>query len=195
MLQRVFVDANVLLSRTTRDWLFLLRNETQQMFQLHSTIDVVTETVRARRRLQPELDGNITRRLHDDLIENLDEVVADFDGSIEFHGSDPHDRHVHATATAAASNFLLTSNGSDFGNPDLLPYEIYTPDEFFLLVDDGAQDSVRRVTQAQLKYWSAKRARGHSVKPLPAALTDAGCPLFADRVNRHVRFLAGPPPR
>ncbi|WP_166805971.1 PIN domain-containing protein [Cryobacterium sp. TMT1-3] len=151
MLQRVFVDANVLLSRTTRDWLFLLRNETQQMFQLHSTIDVVTETVRARRRLQPELDGNITRRLHDDLIENLDEVVADFDGSIEFHGSDPHDRHVHAAATAAASNFLLTSNGSDFGNPDLLPYEIYTPDEFFLLVDDGAQDSVRRVTKAQLK--------------------------------------------
>ena len=195
MLQRVFVDANVLLSRTTRDWLFLLRNETQQMFQLHSTIDVVTETVRARRRLQPELDGNITRRLHDDLIENLDEIVADFDGSVEFHGSDPDDRHVHAAAIAGGSNILVTSNGGDFGDPDLLPYEIYTPDEFFLLVDDGAQDSVRRVTMAQLKYWNAKRARGHSVKPLPGALIDAGCPIFAARVSGHVRFLAGPPPR
>jgi hypothetical protein len=32
MLHRDFVDAIVLLSRTTRDWLFLLRDETQQMF-------------------------------------------------------------------------------------------------------------------------------------------------------------------
>jgi hypothetical protein len=116
MLQRVFVDANVLLSRTTRDWLFLMRNKTQQMFQLHATIDVVTKIVRARRGLKPELDGNITRRLNDDLIENLDEIIADFDGSIAFHGSDAHDRHVHAAATAAASNFLLTSNGSDRPN-------------------------------------------------------------------------------
>lgn len=49
MLQRGFVDANVLLSRTTSDWLFLLRNETQEMFQLPSTIDVGSETVRAHR--------------------------------------------------------------------------------------------------------------------------------------------------
>lgn len=91
-------------------------SKTQQLFQLHATIDVVTKIVRARRGLKPELDGNITRRLDDDVVENLDEIIADFDGSIAFHGSDAHDRHVHAAATAAASNFLLTSNGSDRPN-------------------------------------------------------------------------------
>lgn len=43
MMQRVFVDANVLYSRTLRDWTFLFRGSTDGMFQLHSTEDVFAE--------------------------------------------------------------------------------------------------------------------------------------------------------
>lgn len=40
------VDANVLFSKTLRDWLFLLRHETQgQMYTVLATEDIIAETV------------------------------------------------------------------------------------------------------------------------------------------------------
>jgi hypothetical protein len=93
---------------------------------------------------------------------------------------------------ASRADILLTSNGRDFGDADLLPYEIYTPDEFFLLVDDSAPEQVRRVTLKQVKYWEAKEHRGENVKPLNVALADAGCNEFATRVRLHLQTLAGP---
>ena len=47
---RVFVDANVLSSRTLRGWLFMTRNAVPGMFELYSSLDVVAESVRAVRR-------------------------------------------------------------------------------------------------------------------------------------------------
>ncbi|MFB8387489.1 PIN domain-containing protein [Microbacterium sp. NPDC055910] len=191
MLQRVFVDSNVLASRTQYDWLFMLRNETDSMFQLHSSFDVLVEAVRVWRRRNPTARGASSKRRFDHLLANLDEVVDDFDADIDFDGEDPGDIHVNAAAVASGAHKLLTMNGRDFGDPDLLQYEIYRPDQFFCLVDDGADACVRRVTMEQVNYWKRQRERGRSTKPLADALRDAGCPTFATRVSRHLRVLGG----
>lgn len=116
-LQRVFVDANVLVSRTTRDWLFLLRNETQGMFQVHSTFDVIVEAVRAFRRLHPRADGSESKRLFDLLEQNLDELLGDFDGDVDFAGGDPGDLHVHAAAVASDAHVLLNAEREGLRGP------------------------------------------------------------------------------
>ena len=41
----MFVDANVLFSKTCRDWLYFLRQENEGMFQLCSTNDVMVEVL------------------------------------------------------------------------------------------------------------------------------------------------------
>lgn len=186
MLQRVFVDSNVLASRTLRDWLFLLRNETEGMYQLHASFDVVVEAYRVWRRLNPRASGREGQALFERITANLDEMVGDFDGSIDFNGSDPGDVHVHAAAVASGAHLLLTNNGRDFGDPDLLPFEIYTPDEFFCLIDDGGSQCVQRVAVEQAKYWNGRRSTGQAVKTLDAALLDAGCRQFAARVTSHL---------
>jgi len=126
--QRIFVDSNVLASRTIRDWLFLLH------------ID---------------------------------------------------DHHVHAATLASRADKLLTSNDRDFPESDDLPYEIYTPDELLVLIDDSAPYHVRSVTREQIDYWQKRRDEGDAVKQLDEALRDADCPAFAERVRAHVIALAG----
>lgn len=79
----------------------------------------------------------------------------------------------------------------DFGDLDALPYEVYTPDQFFCLVDDGAPDSVREVCRDQIAYWNRRKRDGKKVKPLADALREAGCPEFATHVKTHVIVLSG----
>ena len=191
MTLRVFVDANVLHSRTLRDWTFLLRLEgADEMFQLHSTDDVVAETVRSLRRRFPLMRGLQMGHVKEQILASLDEIVPDFDPSIPYAGKDPNDRHVHAAAVAARADILLTSDRGLLEMPDQddLPYEVYAPDDFFLLVDDSASGLVMRVTDRQRRYWSSKKKH----RGLVGALQDAGCPKFADRVNGHLRTLSGP---
>lgn len=195
MLQRVFVDSNVLASRTLRDWLFLLRNETDGMFQVHATLDILVEAHRAWRRRNHKASGAEATALFERIQRNLDELVGDFDGGIDFEGSDVHDTHVHAAAVASGADLLLTDNPTDFVDTDLLPYELYRADEFFCLVDDGAPAAVRRVAMAQITYWQGIAASGVPTKRLDEALVDAGCPDFAKRVTAHLATLSGPPTR
>jgi hypothetical protein len=189
VIHRVFVDANVLASRTLRDWLFLLRNETAGMFQLHSTFDVLVEAVRAWRRAHPTAPGGRTRELFDLLDRNLDEVLGDYVVDVTFEG-DRGDLHVHAAAADTGAHILVTNNVRDFGDPDALPYELCTPDAFFCLIDDGAAAYVREVTRTQVAYWASRRDKQKAIG-LDQALVDAGCPEFAVRVQKHLRTLSG----
>jgi len=189
--QRIFVDSNVLASRTLRDWLFLLRGETYRMFQLHTSFDVLIETVRVTRRRYPTADGKLTMDLFYRLEDLLDEVLGDYDGSVEFAGPDVDDHHVHAAALSSRADKILTANDRHFPAADDLPYEVYTPDEFLVLVDDSAPHHVRSVTRQQIAYWQARRSEGSQVKSLDQALADAGCAEFGERVLRHVKALTG----
>ncbi|WP_439694428.1 PIN domain-containing protein [Curtobacterium sp. SP.BCo] len=188
MLQRVFVDANVLCSRTLRDWICLLRLRTDGMFQLHTTEDVLAETVRTLRRRHPELPGGAVTRLRAAVLGAIDELVEDFDATVPYRGSDPDDRHVHAAAVACRAHVLLTQDHG-LTSDDAAHYEVHRCDDFFVLVDDSAPAAVRDVVRQQARYW-ADRPAG-SRRSLVTALLDADCPQFARRVELHLRVLTG----
>ena len=191
----VLVDANVLYSRTNRDWLFLLRDESGgSMFKVFATEDIIAETVYRLRRQKPAAPGSLITRIHDRLVESLDGRVEDFEIDGSFPGTDANDAHIHAAAVACGAGVLLTADSGfvdlDEGVADSLPYEVHHPDSFFILVDDSASDCVRAVICQQLTYWYSRR----SEVDLPGRLRLAGCPEFAERVRQHLSTIQWTPP-
>lgn len=186
---RVLVDANVLFSRTLRDWLALLYLEGEALFSVHWTEDILAETIRGLRRKNPEWPGQMTTSIHDRIRDTFEGGrVDDFTYDPSYAGKDPDDRHVHAAAVACDAHILLTNDDGftlTAGDRKALPYEIYKPDPFFVLVDDGSPELVQRVTAIQQKYW-VKRDAGAN---LPRVLRDAGCNEFAERVREHLQGL------
>lgn len=185
---RVFVDANVLYSRTLRDWLALLQlGAPGEIYTVYWTEDVLAETIYHLRRSHPEWDGGKITKIRDRIAATFEGGrVEDFIIDDTFPGSDGDDRHVHAAAVACRADIVLTCDGGFHvcHNADSLPYEVYDPDEFFLLVDDSAPHLVRDVTKNQALYWAA---RLDERPDLAASLINAGCPKFAERVRSHQR--------
>lgn len=84
MPHRVFLDSNILASRTLRDWVLLCRLRTGDMFQLHTTLDVIAETIRAVRSQHPQADGGVITEIDRKIREVVDELIDDFPGDVEF---------------------------------------------------------------------------------------------------------------
>ena len=188
MTQRVFVDANIFFSKTLTDWLFLLRNETGSMFQVHTSEDVCAEVIYGMRRKCPAAPGDFTRRRIELIRENVDEVIRDYPGDAPFTGDDPDDYHVHAAATAGRANIVLTANkASDItAVPDEEHYEVMHPDDFFLLVCESSRRCVPRVIETQIEHWKHDARR----MQLDEMLEGAGCPQFALTVRDLLRRRA-----
>lgn len=188
MTQRVFVDANILYSKTLMDWLFLLRRDNPSMFQIHSTEDVFAEVVSNMRKKCPTAPGHTTARRAQLIRENMDEVLRDFPAGLSFTGRDPEDYHVHAGAVHGAADVVLTCNkAEDFStNPDAEPYDILHPDDFFVLVADSNPACLVPIVEEQVKYWAAKASHIQ----LDQALVAAGCPRFAARVRKALAHIA-----
>jgi hypothetical protein len=187
----VFVDSNVLGSRTLYDWLFILRSQSP-MFSLTATPDVLDEGHRVWRRKHPSAGGVQRKNREKVFRENFDDILDDWTGGEAPNLKDRDDQHVHNAAVYCRADILLTLNTKDFGDPDLLPYDLYTPDEFFCLVESSSPFLVRDATLFQNKYWQGRRDRGDNVKGLAQALEGAGCPVFAAIVAEHLRVLSGP---
>lgn len=192
MTQRVFVDANVLFSKTRMDWLFLLRLRNEGMFQVHATEDVLAETIANMRERHPTYDGSYTRHRLELIRKNLDEVIEDYpangaEGSVPFTGSDPHDYHVHAAASAGRADIILTCNKPDdiTQNPENESYEIMHPDDFYCLVVTSNPHCLIPIIKEQLAYWSKHNSR----RQLDDMLRPE-CPSFADCVRDGLRTIA-----
>jgi hypothetical protein len=187
VITRALADANVLYSRTLRDWLIMIQLESKAgIYMLCWTEDIMAEVIYNLRREKPELDGGKITRLRDLITRELEGGrIDDFviDGS--FQGTDPNDQHVHAAAVTGRVSYLITRDGG-FRSPDIdqdrLPYEVHSADSFLVMVDDYAPEFVRAVAQQQEDYWDQRPGS----KPLPQALQDAGCPYFAQRVLEHL---------
>lgn len=175
------MDANVLHSRTCRDWLFLFRLHTDGEFQLHASEDVLAETLHAIRRSNPRLTGEQLLRIRLLLIDNIDELVYPYRGDEGFRGADPNDYHVHAAAIAGEANILLTANrSSDFSaHPEREPYRVEHPDRFFVQLAKNCPDALASVLHEQANYWECREPK----RTLADALTAAGCPYFAEIVT------------
>ena len=190
MSTRVLVDANVLYSRTLRDWLALLYLESDDsFFAVYWTEDILAEAMYHLRRDHPGWPGHKTRTVADKIRAVFEGGrVEDFAPDGSFTGNDPHDQHVHAAALACGAGILLTADGG-FSNPSAQEteshYEVYLPDDFFVLVDESAPNIVRAVVSKQQHYWLTRQGRAN----LPQSLVAAGCQHFADRVRSHLQDI------
>ncbi|MFK4835911.1 hypothetical protein ACI3KY_09295 [Microbacterium sp. ZW T2_14] len=177
MLQRVFVDADVLASRTPYDWLALLRDETDA-FQLHSSPAVVADAVRLWHSRDPAArEAAIPRRIAL-VTASLDEVLAGADTVADPRVGRPEGGCAVAAARTTGAQLLLSSSAVPGEDGDGLPFEICTPDDFLCLTDDATPEAVREVTRRRV------------AEPLAAALAAADCPAFAERVTSHLRALS-----
>ncbi|MGL5816560.1 MAG: PIN domain-containing protein [Phycicoccus sp.] len=183
---RVFVDSNVLYSRTLRDWLGLLYLQGERsVFTVFWSEDVLAEALRTLRKKHPEWDGGKISTIRQHIagtfeVGRVDNFVVD--GS--YTGPDPHDAHVHGAAVACCADFLLTCNVAHF--PETPEYEVITPDDFFCLMDDVAPALVTDVVREQAQYWGRKRGEADLVGNLERAQAFK----FADRVHRHLKTIA-----
>ncbi|MCG8916727.1 PIN domain-containing protein [Actinokineospora sp. PR83] len=188
---RVFTDANVFYSRTLRDWLALLQLQ-GGTYTVYWTEDVLAETVYRLRRRHPDWNGAKITAIRDRIAGTFEGGrVDDFTIDGSFPGGDVDDQHVHAAALACQADFILTcDNGFIVAGQDVdsMPYEVYRPDDFFVLVDDSAPHVVRQVTYDQTLYWVGRTGRAD----LASKLSDAGCPEFAERVRDHQGRLSFP---
>jgi hypothetical protein len=188
MVTRVLVDANVLFSRTLRDWLFLLKLKSEGgMFTVASTVDIISEAMARLRDKNPYAQGRTIAGIHDRIVEFIDERDDDYTVDESFPGADDGDAHVHAAAVACGAGVVLTCDSgweklSDRVK-DGLPYEVQDPDYFFCLIDEASPSTVLRVIMDQVEYW----VRVNGEADLPSRLRAAGCPQFAERVRKHLQ--------
>jgi hypothetical protein len=183
--QRVLVDANILYSRTLRDWLSLLYlRGGHGMFQVYWTEDIMAEMLYWRRKNNPHLGeqqiGGIRRRVIDTF--GADSVITGYTIDKTRVYPDVFDAHVHCAAIHGDIDIIMTANSADFDDDDALTYEIYSADEFLQLIDDSNPQLVRQVMDEQLAYWVPRKG-----KALPEALRNAGAPTFAERVRTHLQ--------
>lgn len=185
----VLLDANILYSRTLRDWIALLQIEAPGVFSVAWTEDIMVETLYHLRKKHPlwsEKQVGGMRR-------NLEKAFTG--GQITGYQVDPAikypdvgDAHVHAAAVHGAVDIVVTANGKDFPATDDLNYEIYPPDDFLVLVDDAAPKAVRAVTEQQLRHYH-QRSSGNEGVDLPLRLKNAKAPMFAARVREHLQHV------
>lgn len=171
----VFVDANVIYSRTLRDWLFMLRAQTSgDIFTLASSWDVLAEAASRLRDSYPAASGQLVSQLVEKSSDYMDELVTDYPGGPVAWLKDEGDWHVHHAATVCRARYLLAEDRGF--SSEHSSYEAITCDEFFLLMYQLDTSAVHEVAQLQNTYWS-KRAEPQN---LSQALRRANCQQFAE---------------
>jgi predicted nucleic acid-binding protein len=201
----VLPDSNILFSRTLRDWTFLLsRNTRQVIYTVHTTPDIIAETIAKIRDKNPLIGGQNIALIESRIRNSVSSVFSDYvpaQRDIVYDSMrDSGDYHVHAAASQGEISYLVTQDRGFLGLPEdvqtSLSYEIHSADSFFCLVDDSAPPHVEMIALEQLHYWRTKAETDDRFDAdLPGALTRAGCPNFADRIsNRLSHALAMPAP-
>ena len=186
-------DANVLHSRTLRDWLLIAKDVSgAAMFQLAYTEDILAEKIYHIRRKNPALTGTQVTVIRDQIVKTMDLRITEYPSGQEAEEiADPFDRHLHAAATAGSVDCVITDDTGFTALPtetrDRLAYELYTSDEFLTLVDDSSPSTVAQTLKRQIDYRSRKPGANYD---FVERLIAADCPAFAQRVQHHCRRMS-----
>ncbi|OZG61770.1 PIN domain-containing protein [Bifidobacterium lemurum] len=193
---RVFVDANILYSKTIRDWLFAFSTCDIKPFDLYSSEDVFAETVYHLRRNNPTISGDRVAAALSQMRE-LVTIVPSYNCEEEqsrYLGADANDLHLHAATVASDCDVLLTNDSKIYANLNedersQLPYSIYTADEFFVALAETSAVLLDQAVTCELNYWSRRFADG--VTDLETPLLNAGCANFAFLTKRALMRKSG----
>ncbi|MFJ7621387.1 MAG: putative nucleic acid-binding protein [Rhodococcus sp. (in: high G+C Gram-positive bacteria)] len=177
----VLPDANIFYSRTLRDWICLFANRSgAPLFHLHWTEDVLAELLYHLRKRYPTYADEQIGGVRDRIIQVAPHGrIAGYEIVSDLEYTDEYDAHLHAAAEHGMIQYVVTHD-DDFhkfavSNDEHLGYEVYTADEFFMLVHRDSIATVREALLAQIAY---HRARGKPFN-LAARLDTAGAPNFA----------------
>lgn len=191
----VLVDANVWASRTLRDWLCLIALHSPGVSTCRWTEDILAETLHASRRRNPAADGGAIATVREQIIGTFpDGQVRDYPIADDHLMGDALDAHVKAAAGACGADMIVTDNIKDFlpgrqHERDALDYEVYSADEFLVLVDDSYPSAVRKALTANLAYhWGKHGESTDIIGPLRAA----GALEFAARVRMRCQEVSWP---
>lgn len=187
---KVFLDTNVLFSKTLRDWTFLISYETQnKFFQTFTSQGVLDEWSYHWRKKHPEKDDKARQMIVDQIKKAVFEVVEGFPiHPIESY-PDKHDLHVHAGALAAEVDALVTADtpliefGKTEAGEEQLSYDTYSPDEFLMQLTEYAPDSVFLNVYLQCEEYARKKSSDIN---LCQNLRAAGAPRFADYIYENI---------
>lgn len=185
----IFLDANVLYSRTQRDWFCLISLESGlDGMAVCWSEDVLTEWLYHRRKKNPQLSdaeiGGLRRRLESSFPQA---TISGYSIDPMLLTGDPYDAHVLAASAHASVDYLVTNNISDFDeHAESFEFEIYTPDDMLCLIAERRPNTVLKTAKRQLDYWNQKP----NSMPLPDALVAAGVPNFAEHVRKIIQQIA-----
>jgi hypothetical protein len=184
----VFVDANILFSRTLRDWICLLCLESSRSaYDLRWSEDVLAEWIYRTRRRKPDITdqalGGVRRNIEQAFPHAL---VTGYDLASTPALPDPHDRHVLAAALHAEVDMLVTDDRTAFPENVLQgKLDVYTADEFLVWVADNHTSLLRPVLDKQVAYFRRNAivtGGERSEDRLIEALHKAGAGAFAGRL-------------
>lgn len=187
------MDANVLESKTLRDWLYAFYAAGDGLFELYSSEDVVVEAAHAVRKQCKTMSGAVMLHVIE-MMKECVELVEDYDcehPTPPYLGADEDDRHVHAAAVASGCEYLLTDDDDMYPDQEIrdgLPYCVIGSDDFFCMAAESSPMIFGEATQGQINYW---QHRSDEPDKLSKKLREAKCPKFAYLVERVIMRLAG----
>ncbi|MHA7140443.1 MULTISPECIES: PIN domain-containing protein [unclassified Arthrobacter] len=186
----IFLDANILYSRTLRDWFALIAlNSGPEGIGLRWSEDVLAEWLYNRRRRNPAASDQDIGLWRKKLTDAFPEAVIrgyDIDPTL-VEGKDKFDAHVLAAADHGCVDYLVTNNYEDFfPYADLFEFETYVADDMLCLIMERRSDAVLAALRMQSQYWGCRDGS----KTLVAALVDAGAPNFGTHIQSVLTRMA-----
>ncbi|MFD4292916.1 PIN domain-containing protein [Rhodococcus sp. NPDC058505] len=188
----VLPDANVLYSRTLRDWFCLVATRSgPPLFHLRWSEDILAELVYHLRKNHPHFSDRQIGGVRDRIISVAEHgPIRGYEIDPDLEYTDEYDAHLHAAAEHGGVQYVITNDRGfhDFAaaNDDHLGYEVYTPDDFLMLVHRDAIATVREALLDQIAYF---RRRGEPFN-LAARLESAQAPKFAAAVREMMQAPA-----
>ncbi|WP_234420145.1 PIN domain-containing protein [Rhodococcus ruber] len=189
----VLPDANVLYSRTLRDWICLLATRSgPPLFHLRWTEDILAELVYHLRKNHPHFSDRQIGGVRDKIVDIVAEHgrIAGYEIDPDLAYTDEYDAHLHVAAEHGGVQYVLTNDRGfhDFAaaNDERLDYEVYTPDDFLMLVHRDAIATVREALLDQIGYY---RRLGRPFN-LAARLEAAQAPKFAAAIREMMQAPA-----
>lgn len=151
----VLADANILFSRTLRD--YVLYAADAGAIEIHwsqQILDEMSRNLRARLGIGPAETARLEQLMNAYIEDALVDIDPDDVASVETVEMDPGDRHVLAAALSAEADILLTDNTRHFPRQWMADHglELLTAGPLLVRLADQFPDQLRAAHEKTLRY-------------------------------------------
>ena len=180
----VLLDTNILMSKTLRDWVLLLAQESNyRFFTPYVSTGIMDEFGYHVRRKNPLINDAAIQTWKHQITGSCVSVIKDFPVDNPKGYPDTNDLHVHAAAQYGGMHALVTNDhkllayASMEEAQDIQNYETLSADDFLMQLTEYARPSL--FAQVYLTQESYARSKRSTEIDIPRALEEAGAGQFA----------------